>query len=51
MEEPEIEGLPRGRGFWSVTRHADVVRVSLSRRRVQLGAGTTIVDLPRSPTS
>ncbi len=47
MEEPEIEGLPKGPGFWSVTRHADVVHVSRHADVFSSAQGTTIVDLPQ----
>ncbi|MFM7799090.1 MAG: hypothetical protein ACKPBA_08930, partial [Planctomycetota bacterium] len=44
--EPEIEGFPRGPGFWSVTRHADVVHVSRHPELFCSGQGTNIPDLP-----
>lgn len=47
MEEPEIEGFPRGPGFWSVTRHADVMHVSRHPDLFCSGQGTNIPDLPQ----
>lgn len=47
MEEPEIPGFVKGPGFWSVTRHADVVEVSRHAERFCSGQGTNIPDLPR----
>jgi cytochrome P450 len=44
--EPEIEGFPPGPGFWSVTRHADVVHVSRHPELFCSGQGTNIPDLP-----
>ncbi len=46
FEPPPEVPLPRGPGYWSVTRHADVVTAS---RRADLfcsGKGTNIPDLP-----
>ena len=47
MEEPEIEGFPKGPGFWSVTRHADVMHVSRHPDVFCSGQGTNIPDLPQ----
>lgn len=47
MEEPEIEGFEHGPGFWSVTRHADVVHVSRHADLFCSGKGTNIPDLPQ----
>jgi methyl-branched lipid omega-hydroxylase len=47
MEEPEIEGFPKGPGFWSVTRHADVMHVSRHPEVFCSGQGTNIPDLPQ----
>lgn len=47
MEEPEIEGFVKGPGFWSVTRHADVVHVSRHADLFCSGEGTNIPDLPQ----
>jgi cytochrome P450 len=45
-EEPELEVLPRGPGFWAVTRHADVMRVSRDAETFISGQGTNIGDIP-----
>jgi cytochrome P450 len=42
---PEIP-LPRGPGYWSVTRHADVLTASRRSDIFCSGKGTQIVDLP-----
>ncbi len=47
MEEPEIEGFPQGPGFWSVTRHEDVMHVSRHPDLFCSGQGTNIPDLPQ----
>ncbi|UDY34734.1 cytochrome P450 [Dermatobacter hominis] len=47
MEEPEIEGFPKGPGFWSVTRHEDVMHVSRHPDVFCSGQGTNIPDLPQ----
>jgi cytochrome P450 len=47
MEEPEIEGFPKGPGFWSVTRHEDVMHVSRHPDLFCSGQGTNIPDLPQ----
>ncbi|MBS1839178.1 MAG: cytochrome P450, partial [Actinobacteria bacterium] len=47
MEEPEIEGFVKGPGFWSITRHADVVHVSRHADLFCSGQGTNIPDLPQ----
>ena len=46
MEEPEIEGFPKGPGFWSVTRFEDVMTVSRHPEVFCSGQGTNIIDLP-----
>lgn len=50
LAEPEIEdpqGLfPVGPGYWSLTRHADVVECSRRAADFCSGKGTTIVDMP-----
>jgi cytochrome P450 len=45
-EEPQFDGFPKGPGFWSVTRHADVVRVSRDSETFISGKGSNIGDLP-----
>ncbi len=44
--EPQIEGLPQGKGFWSVVRHADVQQVSRRPDVFLSGKGTNIPDFP-----
>jgi cytochrome P450 len=44
--EPEIEGLPRGTGFWSVVRYDDVQHVSRQPEVFLSGKGTNIPDFP-----
>ncbi len=44
--EPEIPDFPTGPGFWALTRHADVVRVSRDHERFISGRGSNISDLP-----
>jgi cytochrome P450 len=46
FEEPEVAVFPRGRGFWALTRHADVLEVSRRSHDFCSGKGTNIVDLP-----
>jgi cytochrome P450 len=45
-EEPQFADFPKGPGFWSVTRYADVVRVARDSETFQSGKGTNIGDLP-----
>jgi methyl-branched lipid omega-hydroxylase len=44
--EPVVPDFPTGPGFWSLTRHADVVRVSRDHERFISGQGSNISDLP-----
>ena len=44
--EPEFIGFPRGPGFWSLTRYADVVRASCEAESFISGRGSNIGDLP-----
>jgi cytochrome P450 len=47
FEEPEIESMPLGPGFYAVTRHRDVVEASKSPDVYCSGRGaTSVVDLP-----
>ena len=46
MAEPEIPLLGQGPGFWSVTRHADVMYVSRHPDLFCSGLGTTVIDMP-----
>ena len=45
-EEAEYPGLPKGPGFWAVTRHADVFHVSRNPQLFISGKGSNIGDLP-----
>src|SRR5579884_3812059 len=50
-EEPELPGsaiaIPAGRGYWALTRHADVVEVSRHPELYCSGqSGSTITDMP-----
>jgi cytochrome P450 len=44
--EPEFPEVPRGLGFWSLTRYADVVRASCDAETFISGRGSNIGDLP-----
>lgn len=46
MDEPEVPSFPRGPGFWSVARYADVVHVSKHPEIFSSARGTNIPDLP-----
>ena len=46
MDEPEVPSFPRGPGFWSVSRYADVVHVSKHPEIFSSARGTNIPDLP-----
>jgi methyl-branched lipid omega-hydroxylase len=46
MEEPEIPNFVTGPGFWSVTRHEDLMHVSRHPDLFCSGLGTNIPDLP-----
>lgn len=45
-EEMEYPGLPKGPGFWAVTRYADVWTVSRNPQLFMSGKGSSIGDLP-----
>jgi cytochrome P450 len=45
-DEPEIPGFGQGPGFWSLTRHADIMEVSRNPQRFVSGQGTNIPDMP-----
>jgi cytochrome P450 len=45
-EEPEFPEFPRGAGFWSLTRYADVVGASCDAATFISGQGANIGDLP-----
>ena len=48
FEEPDLEGelVPRGPGYWALTRHADVLEASKRPDLFCSGQGTNIGDLP-----
>jgi len=46
-EEPEISFIPKGPGYYAVTRHADILEISRNPERYCSGQGaTSIPDLP-----
>ncbi len=46
-EEPEVPGLGRGPGFWSLTRHADVLEASRNGQLFSSGrGGVNMIDQP-----
>jgi len=46
-QPPPVEGLPHGRGYWSLTRHADVLEASRNAQVYCSSKGaTSIADLP-----
>jgi cytochrome P450 len=45
-EEPDVVVLPRGPGFWSLTRHADILAVSRQPELFCSGKGSNIGDMP-----
>jgi cytochrome P450 len=46
-EEPDIAILPRGPGYWSLTRHADILHVSRNPQLFCSGKGSNIGDMPQ----
>jgi cytochrome P450 len=38
-DEPEIPGFGQGPGFWSLSRHADIMEVSRNPQQFHLGRG------------
>jgi cytochrome P450 len=47
FEEPELEFLPAGPGYWAITRHADVLEVSHQPELFCSGQGAVaIIDMP-----
>lgn len=46
-EEPDIAILPRGPGYWSVTKHADILHVSRNPQLFCSGQGSNIGDMPQ----
>jgi cytochrome P450 len=49
-EEYEYPGVPKGPGFWAVTRYADVWPISRNAHLFISGRGTNISDLPTELT-
>ena len=47
-EEANLEILPQGPGYWSLTRHADILEVSRSPELFCSGKGSNIGDLPQA---
>jgi cytochrome P450 len=45
-EEIDLQILPRGPGYWSLVKHADVLEVSRNPEIFCSGRGTNIADLP-----
>jgi cytochrome P450 len=45
-EEPDLEVLPRGPGYWALTRHADILEASRRPEVFCSGRGSNIGDLP-----
>src|SRR5439155_1104383 len=43
-EERDFPGVPKGPGFWAVTRYADVVRASMDAESFVSGHGVSIPD-------
>jgi len=46
-EEPEVVVLPRGPGYWAITRHADILHVSRHPELFCSGRGSNIGDMPQ----
>ena len=46
FEEPEIPMMPKGPGYWALTRHADVVGASKQPELFCSGRGSNIGDMP-----
>ncbi len=45
-EEPELVILPKGPGFWALTKHADILEVSRQPELFCSGKGSNIGDMP-----
>ena len=45
--EPDVKILPRGPGYWAVTRHADILYVSRNPQLFCSGRGSNIGDMPQ----
>jgi cytochrome P450 len=48
FEPPPNVPLPRGPGYWALTKHRDVLEVSRNPERFCSGKGTNIPDLPEA---
>jgi methyl-branched lipid omega-hydroxylase len=46
FEEPELAAMPRGPGYWALTRYADVLEASRQPELFCSGRGTNIGDMP-----
>ncbi|HVX18046.1 MAG TPA: cytochrome P450 [Acidimicrobiales bacterium] len=47
FEEPELEGMPRGPGYYAICRHADVIEMSRRPELFCSGKGATaVIDMP-----
>ncbi len=44
--EPEVEFLPKGPGYWAVTKHADILEVSRTPEIYCSGKGVNITNMP-----
>ena len=44
--EPDVEGIPKGPGYWALTRYADVMQASRNPGAFVSGEGTNIPDFP-----
>ena len=44
--EPEVEFLPKGPGYWAVTRHADILEVSRAPEVYCSSKGVNLSDMP-----
>ncbi len=47
-EEPDFEFLPRGAGYWALTRHADILLASRTPEVFSSAKGTSIGDMPEA---
>ena len=44
-EEVEVEFLPKGAGYWAVTKHADILEISRTPEVYRSGNGVTMTDI------
>jgi len=48
FDEPVIEAIPPGPGYWAITRHADIIEISRNPEVFSSAAGAvSILDLPQ----